>query len=1174
MKISVLSASNLPPSPHRHADPKAFVVLTIADQIYRTKDAKRSKSPEWGEEFVLLEDDTSMLKFELKGVSGLVTSRKFRTEYIIGAATLKLKELREKQKRNLSSTGENSDLITLDLLTTFSSDPQPSITLRLHSSAAESSRELEATSELVSNIRHDVLEMQTGMMLPAVPTYLSDGASFTRNLAGDIESIKEVGAFYEKAITSVAAFAKLVDALAEIHPYVKAAWTVLSAGYKMAMAQKDRDDALVELLESMSTALNLVQRFDKTAVHSEDISVILQIAKKTNECALFIREYTRTKNFALRTVKGTFSNSGDEIARFQQDFVTLRRNLDTGAILSLTEGLSGVNELLYNVEECVKDVGRNVDRVAQAVLLDKLPCAEGASWDSAKVCLPNTRVALLDDVWQWIKSAETGDVAEILCLTGVAGSGKSAIAHTIARRCHEEGILASSFFFSRDTEGRNHPKKLLSTIARDLTRDPRIREHISLAIEADQSLATASLSRQFEHLIAEPCLQYPFSTPTVFVIDALDEGYTVELFKILHGGISRLPKTFRIFLTSREMEDIVIHLPQSTYVRFMTIDIDTEGGLADTRIYIQHGLGDMARTRHLGEGWPGQQLMDRLVSKSEGLIQWASAILQALENAYDPTRKLVTLLADTGTGLAPEKKMDEIYTRILQACDWGDDDFKRDYNLIMGAILAAKRPLSASALQSLNPTIPDVSKIISRAGALLTGWRHPEKPVRILHLSLRDFLTTRAQQSPFSICEEEHSRRLAYSCLTVLDEGLPVVKENQTSEELWYACEFWAAHITDIQPPVPTYLIKLLQRFVSTHVIAWMEVCASMGSFQSFHRARTWIQGTLPEEILLNVYANPRVARALHELTTRLFALERQEEAVAAGKDAVELYRLLANDGPAFDGRLADSLHILSVQLSYTGRRDDAFQAGSEAVQLYRQLASDHPAVYNSQLARALHDLAIRFAEMGRLEDAVMASRESMELQRQLRKECLTTNEPNDDFANCLNQLAYNLLGLGLQEDALTAAREAVKLHRQLEKDCPIAFHWHELANSLDTLSSCLSALGHHEEALAAIREAVELQRKPENKYSQSLSQRVYSPMFLNTLSITLSNLGRHEEALVAAKEAVELSRQLAIKLPALVNHRLAECLRNFSTSLRNVGQEDDARVAELEADELDRNIR
>ncbi|KDQ16471.1 hypothetical protein BOTBODRAFT_106988, partial [Botryobasidium botryosum FD-172 SS1] len=157
-------------------------------------------------------------------------------------------------------------------------------------------------------------------------------------------------------------------------------------------------------------------------------------------------------------------------------------------------------------------------------IVDKLPYAAGASWDPESGCLSDTREALIDGIMDWIRGASASDGAEILCLTGVAGSGKSAIAHTIARRCHEEGILASSFFFNREFEERNRPDKLLSTIARDLAaRYPDTCIQLSSILKADPSLATASLSRQFASLIAEPCRRQTFDNSAVFVLDALDE---------------------------------------------------------------------------------------------------------------------------------------------------------------------------------------------------------------------------------------------------------------------------------------------------------------------------------------------------------------------------------------------------------------------------------------------------------------------------------------------------------------------------------------------------------------------------------------------------------------------------------------------------------------------------
>jgi hypothetical protein len=63
----------------------------------------------------------------------------------------------------------------------------------------------------------------------------------------------------------------------------------------------------------------------------------------------------------------------------------------------------------------------------QHIALSALPYAGGVSWDSSRVCLPGTRVEILDDIWTWANNIEHSSSAQIFWLTDVAGAGKSAI---------------------------------------------------------------------------------------------------------------------------------------------------------------------------------------------------------------------------------------------------------------------------------------------------------------------------------------------------------------------------------------------------------------------------------------------------------------------------------------------------------------------------------------------------------------------------------------------------------------------------------------------------------------------------------------------------------------------------------------------------------------------------
>ncbi|KDQ07895.1 hypothetical protein BOTBODRAFT_38458 [Botryobasidium botryosum FD-172 SS1] len=1184
MKISVVSVSNFPKAGHRHKDPRAFVVLTGPSQTYRTKDVK-STAPRWGQEFALSGRSSSILKIEAKTFSGqaIFVPKRFRSEQTLGTVEMRFDELREKQKK---AQEEDKDCITFDLQARAPfTDPPTSITLQVHL-PIDSKRHLDTTLKLAASARHDLAEMQ------ARTERTSYGVSRIQKVVESAEPTKEVLVSFAKAMSSINAFVKVVDAFADVHPYVKAAWAALSAGYKIAKAQSVRDNALAELLESMSTALDLVCRYDKVATHAYDKSVILQVAKKANECALFIREYSRNKNFASRAVKAIVSNPDEEIARFKKDFDSLRGNLDTGAILSLTEGLSAINEDWYRIDECVKDVGRHADRAAQTAILDKLPYAEGASWDPEKACLSNTREALLEEIWHWINTPSgTQAGGEIFCLTGVAGSGKSAIAHTIARRCHEEGILASSFFFSRDVEERSRPYKFLSTFARDLARHPQIREQLSAALEADQSLATASLSRQFGPLVLEPCLQNPLQTSRTFVVDALDEGCTAELLKILCDEFPKLPPGFRLFITSRETEDISAFLSRSPHIRLQTIDIGTEVNRLDLRVYVRHGSRGIAERRDLGESWLGEELEERFAVKSEGLFQWAAAVFQALEHAYDPAEKLTSLLAGTQTGLNAEKKMDEIYSKILQAYDWNDVSFKRDYDMVMGTILTVKSPLSVAALQSLHPTIPNISKLLPRLGALLTGWKSSDQPVRILHLSLRDFLTTRAQHSPssapFHICEKKHGERLAHLCLSVVNKGLkqdipsvgylkiplgiPVLSKNQIPEELWYACEFWMTHVVKVETPVSPSLVAELREFYSTGFRSWMEVTTSMGLFEPLRSVRLWVQRTGVD--LVGYIDVAEHYRTLYLISNRLCYVDRQEDALAAISEATELLRQRSSSS-SFDGELPLYLYQHSCCLSNVGRRHDALAVSTEVIELYNRMATPLSGEWVQWMAEALRHHCTCLSESGREQEALAPARQAVEVYRRLASE--QPIEYNEHLAGSLKGIAILLSKLGYRDGAFLAISEAVDLYRQLADDQPAAFN-SDLASTLSDHSAYLKDLGRQAEALQAIKESVELYRRlaKDRGPAKDRSAR-FNHHFANALH-SLSGCLLHsdilEGTLEIAGEVIELYRQLANNCPAGYNPMLANSLQTFCAHLKAHGREKDALPIIREAVELYRQL-
>lgn len=462
------------------------------------------------------------------------------------------------------------------------------------------------------------------------------------------------------------------------------------------------------------------------------------------------------------------------------------------------------------------------------------------------------------DVDDWVSRAPERKTAGIYRLTGVAGSGKSAVAHQLARRYHDKKILAASFFFDRETVDRNSPKKVWSTIAREMAgHNSDLLAPLALRLEEDPSIASASPSRQFQSLILGTCKDLSSNTPTVIVIDALDEGMNDEILEILRDDVPKLREGYCVLLTSRPDENIDHYLSNCEHVFQRFIDLSSEDNKADVASYIWSCLCAIAKRRKLDETWLKQEIYPKFIERAEGLFIWVSTVAAYIIRATDPKGELRKILADGHQQtLRAEEQMDRLYELILSNCHW-DDAFESAYPLIMGAILAVQRPLSVSALQILHRDAiePDVVKrIVGSLGAVLTSSENDERPLRIIHQSFRDFLTTRALHNPlrsrFFINEKEQSARLAVFCFRTMNEelsagisgtgyleewvddaGIPRVGE--ISEQLWYACEFWKSHLDSVENSEIGPLINEMKDFLPNRLILWIEIVSSKGTLQS-----------------------------------------------------------------------------------------------------------------------------------------------------------------------------------------------------------------------------------------------------------------------------------------------------------------------------------------------------
>jgi hypothetical protein len=194
---------------------------------------------------------------------------------------------------------------------------------------------------------------------------------------------------------------------------------------------------------------------------------------------------------------------------------------------------------------------------------DKLDghCANGAAfnsrlWEHESHCFPDTRVDLLKQIISWSKDPRG---ACIFWLNGIAGTGKSTIARTVARTWSDQRRLGASFFFSTGRGDLGHAGKLFATFAAQLVNAlPAVRNYVYKAIEEVPDIFERSLSDQWKYLILQPLSNLkgpPQQQIFILVIDALDEcegdDDTRLILRLLSDSIHVNTIQLRVFVTSR-----------------------------------------------------------------------------------------------------------------------------------------------------------------------------------------------------------------------------------------------------------------------------------------------------------------------------------------------------------------------------------------------------------------------------------------------------------------------------------------------------------------------------------------------------------------------------------------------------------------------------------------------
>jgi hypothetical protein len=509
-------------------------------------------------------------------------------------------------------------------------------------------------------------------------------------------------------------------------------------------------------------------------------------------------------------------------------------------------------------------VAQNTERINQNMDLAKLEGAIEAGFESFSdrneaQCLQGTRTEILQKIMDWAVSPSQEKC--IFWLKGMAGTGKSTISRTMARSLKDTNHLGASFFFKRGEGDRGNAKKFFPTITRQLIyRIPRLGAGVQKAFDKDPEIATKSLNEQFEQLLLQPLLNLdqPGRHPntTVIVIDALDECDHDQDIRTIIRLLPVLQRAkaicLRIFLTSRPELPISLGFSEITDHEYQDLalhEIPEEVTEHDIRLFLQDRFAKIKHDKNISENWPGNDVIQALVTMSVPLFISAATVCRYIENSrLEPKLRLSELLANQAEYVS---RMDKTYlpilTRLLDDQDSDESEQQQllqEFQKVIGVIILLAVPLSINTLSLfLGIGADQIGNLLASFRSVLSIPCDRGQPVRMLHLSFRDFLVRSGGK--FHVDEPETHKEIARSCVETMRSRLqrdichlvspgtqradvnPQYIHQRIPSELQYSCRYWVHHLEKSQ--FLSSDIEKVRQFLQRHFLHWLEAMSLLG---------------------------------------------------------------------------------------------------------------------------------------------------------------------------------------------------------------------------------------------------------------------------------------------------------------------------------------------------------
>ncbi|KAL4861478.1 hypothetical protein BDV12DRAFT_203968 [Aspergillus spectabilis] len=720
-------------------------------------------------------------------------------------------------------------------------------------------------------------------LLPAMTTEPQDaGRARTREILDQVVKATETQykenprkddsrATAHKILNCVLSFQTVVDNAVKFDPtgYASSAWAIVSLGLTMA---KNHADLRHALLDSSGYLADLLARcaFIEDQFYRGIGSAFTNIEKEKS----IIRVYVAILQYSAQIRSVQQYDNG----RYIVESITAVTSQQLAQLKTLIKEEEShlhhwllMDQHLHRKAEAedilrhIDTIMMNIEKVHKAVDMLNLPYANGAFFESFMdqhegECLPGTRTKLLRQVHDWERSSNRC----IFWLSGMAGTGKSTIARTVARSFKEDGTLGASFFFKRGRGDRASAAKFFPTIVKQLTvHIPQMIAGIQKAVEDDPVIANKSLPEQFDKLMLQPLLavdQDQAVSSTMVVIDALDECEPKEDLKIILHLLAKVVTAtsmpIRFFLTSRPEQLIRLELEQIGEGHYQHTPLHTiDDGVTkhDITLYLKEKFAEIQQSpeHNLPQAWPGEEQIEALATRAAPLFIFAATVCRFVADSnFDPKERLQEFLTKSSGS-----KLDDTYRPVLKQLlvkDESDrDKLITEFQKIIGAIIFLAAPLSLSSLaELLELQERHVSIRLRSFHSVLIIPSDPNLPIQTFHLSFQDYLLdegtkTDTEISRFWVNKGEKHELITRQCLSVMGRylrknicGLPNYGTSRTRIDpasvarllppaLQYACRYWVYHLN--QSTAPARILDQALPILKEHFLHWLESMSILG---------------------------------------------------------------------------------------------------------------------------------------------------------------------------------------------------------------------------------------------------------------------------------------------------------------------------------------------------------